>query len=114
MNAHSADAALRACGAAIAALDAIIAGHITRAFCAVRPPGHHASASIAMGFCLFNAMAVAAAHALEAHGRSEEHTSELQSLMRISYAVFCLKKKRHDIKHAMIQPNNYINTITIT
>src|SRR3546814_21019200 len=70
MNAHSADAALRACGAAIAALDAIIAGHITRAFCAVRPPGHHASASIAMGFCLFNAMAVAAAHALEAHGLS--------------------------------------------
>lgn len=70
MNAHSADAALRACGAAVAALDAIFAGHIERAFCAVRPPGHHASTSIAMGFCLFNAVAVAAAHALEAHGLS--------------------------------------------
>src|SRR3546814_10495256 len=171
MNAHSADAALRACGAAIAALDAIIAGHITRAFCAVRPPGHHASASIAMGFCLFNAMAVAAAHALEAHGlsrvaivdfdvhhgngtqdifategrvmylsshqataypgtghvyergvgnlvnaplpagcggvlfrktRSEEHTVELQSLMRVSYAVFCLKQHNQDVTQTCV------------
>jgi acetoin utilization deacetylase AcuC-like enzyme len=68
MSAQSADAALRACGAAICAVDSIMAGRIERAFCAVRPPGHHASARIAMGFCLFNAVAVAAAHALETHG----------------------------------------------
>jgi len=68
MNAHSADAALRACGAAVAAVNAVMAGEVQRAFCAVRPPGHHATADVAMGFCLFNAVAVAAAHALEAHG----------------------------------------------
>src|SRR3546814_9924673 len=116
-----------------------MAGEARTAFCAVRPPGHHAEPAVAMGFCLFNNVAVAAVHAREAHGmrrpavidfdvhhgngtqamfwndpamfyasthqyplypgtgrpdeRSEEHTSELQSLMRISYAVFCLKKK---------------------
>ncbi|MEJ7745809.1 MAG: histone deacetylase family protein [Luteimonas sp.] len=61
----SAEAALRAAGAAIAATDAVLGGEVKRAFCAVRPPGHHATADIAMGFCLFNSVAVAAAHALE-------------------------------------------------
>jgi len=61
----SAEAALRAAGAAIAATDAVLGGNTKRAFCAVRPPGHHATADIAMGFCLFNSVAVAAAHALQ-------------------------------------------------
>ena len=64
----SAEAALRAAGAAVAAVDAVIAGNTARAFCAVRPPGHHATADTAMGFCLFNNIAVAAAHALAMHG----------------------------------------------
>jgi acetoin utilization deacetylase AcuC-like enzyme len=64
----SAEAALRAAGAAVAAVDAVLAGNIARAFCAVRPPGHHATADTAMGFCLFNNIAVAAAHALAMHG----------------------------------------------
>ena len=64
----SAEAALRAAGAVVAAVDALARGETTRAFCAVRPPGHHATASTAMGFCLFNNVAVAAAHALSAHG----------------------------------------------
>lgn len=64
----SAEAALRAAGAGIAAVDAVLHGHVQRAFCAVRPPGHHATAASAMGFCLFNNVAVAAAHALDAHG----------------------------------------------
>jgi acetoin utilization deacetylase AcuC-like enzyme len=65
----SAEAALRAAGAVCAAVDAVIAGHQHRhAFCAVRPPGHHATADRAMGFCLFNNVAVAAAHAIAAHG----------------------------------------------
>lgn len=68
MSEQSAEAALRACGAGVAGVDAVIAGDVSRVFCAVRPPGHHASADIAMGFCLFNAVAVAAAHALEQHG----------------------------------------------
>ena len=68
MSADSADAALHACGAAVAAVDAVLGGEVTQAFCAVRPPGHHATATQPMGFCLFNAVAVAAAHALDAHG----------------------------------------------
>lgn len=68
LSPHSGEAALHAAGAVCAAIDAVIAGPVTRAFCAVRPPGHHATADEAMGFCLFNSLAVAAAHALEAHG----------------------------------------------
>jgi acetoin utilization deacetylase AcuC-like enzyme len=64
----SAEAALRAAGAGVAAVDALMAGEARRAFCAVRPPGHHATADTAMGFCLFNNIAVAAAHACDAHG----------------------------------------------
>jgi acetoin utilization deacetylase AcuC-like enzyme len=63
----SAEAALRAAGAAVAAVDGVFGGDDRRAFCAVRPPGHHATADSAMGFCLFNNVAVAAAHALERH-----------------------------------------------
>jgi acetoin utilization deacetylase AcuC-like enzyme len=61
-------AALEAAGAAIAATDAVIAGEVHNAFCAVRPPGHHATRSQAMGFCFFNNVAVAARHALDVHG----------------------------------------------
>ena len=61
-------AALRAAGAAVAATDAVIAGEIDNAFCAVRPPGHHATRGEAMGFCFFNNVAVAARHALDVHG----------------------------------------------
>ena len=64
----SAEAALRAAGAVVAAVNAVIGGQARHAFCAVRPPGHHATADIAMGFCLFNNIAVGALHALAAHG----------------------------------------------
>ena len=58
-------AALRAAGAAVAATDAVMAGELENAFCAVRPPGHHACRDKAMGFCFFNNVAVAARYALE-------------------------------------------------
>jgi acetoin utilization deacetylase AcuC-like enzyme len=61
-------AALRAAGAAIAATDDVIAGRAHNAFCAVRPPGHHATRDETMGFCFFNNVAVAARHALDVHG----------------------------------------------
>jgi len=61
-------AALHAAGAGIAAVDAVMHGEASTAFCAVRPPGHHATADAAMGFCLFNNIAIAAAHACEKHG----------------------------------------------
>ncbi|MCM0045048.1 MAG: histone deacetylase family protein [Burkholderiaceae bacterium] len=68
LNQHSWTAALRAAGAAIAATDAVMAGEIDNAFCAVRPPGHHATPDASMGFCLFNNVAIAAAHALQVYG----------------------------------------------
>ena len=61
-------AALLATGAGCQAVDHLVAGNIQRAFCAIRPPGHHAEKSLAMGFCLFNNVAVAALHAIEYHG----------------------------------------------
>jgi acetoin utilization deacetylase AcuC-like enzyme len=64
----SGEAALRGAGAAVAAVDAVIGGEAGKAFCAMRPPGHHAEAARAMGFCLFNNVAVGACRALEAHG----------------------------------------------
>jgi len=68
INIHSWDAILMAAGAAIDATDAIMAGEMVNAFCAVRPPGHHATRSQAMGFCFVNNVAVAAKYALERHG----------------------------------------------
>jgi len=68
MNPHTWQAALHAAGATIAATDAVIAGTLENAFCAVRPPGHHACRDRAMGFCIFNNVAIAARHALEHHG----------------------------------------------
>ncbi len=61
-------AALRAAGAAVAATDAVIDGRAENAFCAVRPPGHHATRDEAMGFCFFNNVAIAARHALDVRG----------------------------------------------
>ena len=62
------EAVLRATGAVLRGVDQVMAGTATNAFCAVRPPGHHAEPSRAMGFCLFNSVAVGALHAREAHG----------------------------------------------
>ena len=64
MSPRSIDAALRAAGAVCAAVDGVFSDSRRRAFCAVRPPGHHATHDTAMGFCLFNNLAVGAAHAL--------------------------------------------------
>ncbi|MEK9670911.1 MAG: histone deacetylase family protein [Rhodospirillaceae bacterium] len=63
MSPKSFEAARRAAGAACDAVDAVMAGKAKNAFCAVRPPGHHAESSRAMGFCLFNSVAIAARHA---------------------------------------------------
>lgn len=68
MGPHTMRAALRAAGAVVEATDLILAGKISTAFCAVRPPGHHAERSAAMGFCFFNNVAVGIRHALDVHG----------------------------------------------
>ncbi|MEM6940882.1 MAG: histone deacetylase family protein [Pseudomonadota bacterium] len=64
------DAALSAVGAATSAVDAVIAGEVANAFCATRPPGHHAETAKPMGFCLFGNAAIAAKRALDHHGLS--------------------------------------------
>lgn len=65
---HSWEAALRAAGSGIAAVDAVVEGKVSRAFCVVRPPGHHATPSKGMGFCVLNNIAIAARYAQAAHG----------------------------------------------
>ncbi len=64
----SIDAAYRAAGAVVRAVDMVLAGDACNAFCAIRPPGHHAETDTAMGFCLFGNAALAAKHALDHHG----------------------------------------------
>jgi acetoin utilization deacetylase AcuC-like enzyme len=73
------EAARKAAGAALVAIDAILQGEIDNAYCLVRPPGHHAVAEAAMGFCIFNNVAVAARYALDQH--------DLERVMIIDYDV---------------------------
>ena len=68
MNLYSLEAALRAAGAAVMAVDMVMSGKAENAFCNIRPPGHHAGHAGAAGFCIFNNVAVAVAHALEHYG----------------------------------------------
>ena len=70
MNPHTWQAALRSAGAGVMAVDLIMGGEVQNAFCAIRPPGHHAERETAMGFCFFNNVVVAAQHALKGHGLS--------------------------------------------
>jgi acetoin utilization deacetylase AcuC-like enzyme len=70
MNAYTLTAALHAAGAAIAAVDAVVRGDTQTAFCAIRPPGHHALRDRAMGFCFFNNVVIAARHAFATHAIS--------------------------------------------
>lgn len=67
VNAHSVEAARRAAGSALNAVDAVFSGQAQNAFCLVRPPGHHASNSVGMGFCVFNTVAIAARYAQRRH-----------------------------------------------
>ena len=67
LNAHSFKAACRAAGAAVQAVDLVMSGAVDSAFCSVRPPGHHATVSQAMGFCVFNNVAIATRYAIDTY-----------------------------------------------
>ncbi len=79
ISTRSYDAAIKAAGAPLTAIDAIMSGQVDNAYCLVRPPGHHALPDEAMGFCLFNNVAIAAKYAIERHG--------LERVMIIDYDV---------------------------
>ncbi len=79
MSPHSGEAALRAAGAVIAAVDAVLGGEADNAFCAIRPPGHHAEPNRAMGFCLFNNVAIGAVHA--------QDTADVQRVAVVDFDV---------------------------
>jgi acetoin utilization deacetylase AcuC-like enzyme len=68
MNPDTLEAAYRAAGAVVLAVDMVMKGEVENAFCAIRPPGHHAESARAMGFCIFNNVAVGVMHAIAAHG----------------------------------------------
>lgn len=68
MNPFTLDAALYSAGAVVTAVDLVMAKQVQNAFCSIRPPGHHAGRSTASGFCIFNNVAVGAAHAMEFYG----------------------------------------------
>jgi acetoin utilization deacetylase AcuC-like enzyme len=68
MNPYTLNAALRAAGAAVLAVDLVLSKKFSSGFCSVRPPGHHACRARPMGFCIFNNVAVAARHAVHEHG----------------------------------------------
>ncbi|KPK82957.1 MAG: histone deacetylase [Phycisphaerae bacterium SM23_33] len=68
ISASSYDVAVKAVGGVLSAVDAVVAGKVRNAFCAVRPPGHHALRDRAMGFCIFNNVAIAARYAQKQHG----------------------------------------------
>ena len=68
MNPHTLSAALHAAGATIKGVDLVMSGEMQNAFCNIRPPGHHAGRAGASGFCIFNNVAIAAAHAIESYG----------------------------------------------
>lgn len=92
----SGEAALRAAGAVIGAVDAVFGGTVSNAFCAVRPPGHHAEPEQAMGFCLFNNVAIGARYARETYGARRvaiidfdvHHGNGSQALIETDASIF--------------------------
>jgi acetoin utilization deacetylase AcuC-like enzyme len=98
MSEGSLHASLRSSGALIAAIDAVMRGDITQAFCAIRPPGHHATFNEAMGFCLFNHVAVGAMHLIAEHQLSRiavidfdvHHGNGTQDIFKNETRVFYL------------------------
>ena len=86
MSPGSFEAALRAVGGAMHAVDEVVTGKADNAFCAMRPPGHHAETARPMGFCLFNQAAIAARHAQKKHGLESRRDRRLRRASRQRHA----------------------------
>jgi len=105
MSPGSLNAALRGCGAACFAVDELFAGRARNAFCATRPPGHHAEAGRAMGFCLLNQAAVAARHAQQSHAAERiaildfdvHHGNGTQAIFEDSEDVLYVSSHQHPL-----------------
>lgn len=103
MNPYTYPAALRAAGAVVMAVDIVMAQQVENAFCNIRPPGHHAERAQAMGFCIFNNVAVGAAHALAAHGLNRvaiadfdvHHGNGTEEIFRIDPRVMLCSTFQH-------------------
>ncbi len=103
LSPRSFDAARLAAGGVVAAVDAVMAGRVVNAFCAVRPPGHHASRNRAMGFCLFNNAAIGARHAQQRHGLQRilivdwdvHHGNGTQSIFQDDPSVLCFSAHQY-------------------
>lgn len=119
LNEHTLEAAYYAAGAGITAIDEIFSGAAKTAFCAVRPPGHHASADRAMGFCFFNNIAVAAAYALEKYKLNQvlivdfdvHHGNGTEDIFAYNEQVQMLSFYQHPLfpgaAHSPAAPNMY-------
>jgi len=103
MNPHTLSAARRAAGAVITAVDLVMSGNNHAAFCSVRPPGHHAEHDRAMGFCIFNNIAIGALHALATHGLGKvaivdfdvHHGNGTEDIFRTNPAVMLCSTFQH-------------------
>ena len=100
---RSLDAALRATGGVLNAVDAVMAGAVQNAFCIVRPPGHHATPARGMGFCIFNSIAIGARYAQQKHGAARvliadwdvHHGNGTQDIFYSDGTVFFFSTHQH-------------------
>jgi acetoin utilization deacetylase AcuC-like enzyme len=116
---ESVRAAFRAAGATVLAADLVLSGEVANAFCAVRPPGHHAERNHSMGFCLYNNIAVGVAHALSQHGLERvaivdfdvHHGNGTEDIFRDEPRVlFCSSFQHPFYPHTpLIQRNNIVH-----
>lgn len=121
MNPDTLEAAWRAAGGAALATDMVLSGKVHNAFCALRPPGHHAERNLAMGFCFFNNVAVAAAQALEAHHLDRvaildfdvHHGNGTEDIFQDDHRVMVCSSYQHPFyphRDRPSQPGHLVNT----
>lgn len=118
---HSLNAALRATGAVVLGVDLAVSGQTRAAFCSVRPPGHHAEHDRAMGYCIFDNVAVGAAHALSAHALERvaivdfdpHHGNSTESIFRDDPRVLYCSTFQHPCYPHRIIDETHANIVAV-